>query len=303
MTTNPASTKQIDFIKSLFSDAEKGCALAAEQGNDAVIAAVTPKVAAVQTTLAAILAGQPVDKRDASLAITNLKAVAELLRPLVLAVSLPVGLVRFNPERVISNKYAKACHVCDASVAPFDGHCARVRGSWLTFCETCANETDEERQQRVAAERQAVADKIAAERAERLAAMEAERARRAYIEAFAIDLFDRAGVADQSRPDVHVAIPSATGNNDLDFFRVVRSNRVTTVYRVIGGHDDKRVDLAQAEAALLALVLTEDIPAAMATYGQELGRCGRCHRHLTDETSRAMGLGPDCASKIGALVF
>ena len=32
-------------------------------------------------------------------------------------------------------------------------------------------------------------------------------------------------------------------------------------------------------------------------YGRELGVCGRCGRTLTDEASRAAGIGPVCASK------
>jgi hypothetical protein len=32
-------------------------------------------------------------------------------------------------------------------------------------------------------------------------------------------------------------------------------------------------------------------------YGQEIGSCGLCGRSLTDEASRARGLGSDCASK------
>lgn len=38
---------------------------------------------------------------------------------------------------------------------------------------------------------------------------------------------------------------------------------------------------------------------AMRRYGVELGRCGSCGRTLTDETSRAFGIGPDCRAKIG----
>jgi len=34
---------------------------------------------------------------------------------------------------------------------------------------------------------------------------------------------------------------------------------------------------------------------AMERYGQELGICGRCGRTLTDEESRARGIGPICA--------
>jgi len=33
-------------------------------------------------------------------------------------------------------------------------------------------------------------------------------------------------------------------------------------------------------------------------YGQSIGSCGRCHRTLTDETSRARGIGPECEGMI-----
>jgi hypothetical protein len=38
--------------------------------------------------------------------------------------------------------------------------------------------------------------------------------------------------------------------------------------------------------------------ASMRLYGQEIGSCGRCHRTLTDETSRANGIGPECEGKL-----
>jgi uncharacterized protein DUF6011 len=34
-------------------------------------------------------------------------------------------------------------------------------------------------------------------------------------------------------------------------------------------------------------------------YGRHLGHCGRCGRELTDETSRGIGIGPDCRTKEG----
>lgn len=37
---------------------------------------------------------------------------------------------------------------------------------------------------------------------------------------------------------------------------------------------------------------------ALIRYGHELGHCGVCGRELTDETSRANGIGPVCASKL-----
>ena len=37
-----------------------------------------------------------------------------------------------------------------------------------------------------------------------------------------------------------------------------------------------------------------DPKAASALYGQRIGRCGVCGRTLTDEESRALGIGPIC---------
>jgi hypothetical protein len=54
-----------------------------------------------------------------------------------------------------------------------------------------------------------------------------------------------------------------------------------------------------AAADLLAQVAAEPF-AAMARYGVEIGRCGNCNRTLTDETSRARGIGPDCWQVVGA---
>jgi Family of unknown function (DUF6011) len=107
-------------------------------------------------------------------------------------------------------------------------------------------------------------------------------------------------------PDVpagHYAIPSLTGNNDLDFFRVDRPEEGTWagrtfVHRVIGGKPDSRVRGTTARQALEAIIAAGPDKARQ-LYGQEIGRCWRCNRHLTDETSRYWGIGPDCAGQVG----
>lgn len=43
--------------------------------------------------------------------------------------------------------------------------------------------------------------------------------------------------------------------------------------------------------------ISEDPPTSMRLYGQELGICGLCGRELTDEESRAYGVGPVCRNK------
>lgn len=54
----------------------------------------------------------------------------------------------------------------------------------------------------------------------------------------------------------------------------------------------------QAREEILNLIAV-DPKAAMLRYGKELGHCGHCGRTLTDETSRARGIGPVCAGRLG----
>lgn len=54
-----------------------------------------------------------------------------------------------------------------------------------------------------------------------------------------------------------------------------------------------------AREAVLASIAEAGIEASMALYGRELGKCGHCGRTLTDEESRAYGIGPVCRGKMG----
>lgn len=106
-------------------------------------------------------------------------------------------------------------------------------------------------------------------------------------------------------PDVpagHYAIAS-TGNNDLAFYRVDRPTEGrwagrTFVKLIIGGRPDTPVGRA-AVPGILARIAAAGIAEAATLYGREIGRCYVCNRTLTDETSRAYGIGPDCASRYG----
>jgi Family of unknown function (DUF6011) len=108
----------------------------------------------------------------------------------------------------------------------------------------------------------------------------------------------------QPLPDVpagHYAIPSLTGNNDLDFFRVNKPKKGTWagrvfVDRVIGGKPDVSVRGKTARKVLEA-ILDFGIEDAGILYGTQLGQCRKCNRHLTDELSRMLGIGPECRSR------
>lgn len=104
----------------------------------------------------------------------------------------------------------------------------------------------------------------------------------------------------------YYAIPSLTGNQDLDFFRVDAPDDgnwkgFLFVKRVLGGGADslrtERVHWSTADQVLTVLIPPFAAQAARERFGQEMGRCGCCGRTLTDETSRARGIGPDCWAK------
>lgn len=53
------------------------------------------------------------------------------------------------------------------------------------------------------------------------------------------------------------------------------------------------------ERARILAEIAADVQGALQLYGQEIGSCGHCGRTLTDETSRARGIGPVCWEKLG----
>lgn len=55
-------------------------------------------------------------------------------------------------------------------------------------------------------------------------------------------------------------------------------------------------EIKREEAVLRAVIA--DAEGALTRYGLELGVCGMCGRTLTDEESRARGIGPVCADKL-----
>jgi hypothetical protein len=102
-------------------------------------------------------------------------------------------------------------------------------------------------------------------------------------------------------PEGYYAVESRTGNNDLDFFRVHIPDEgkwkgYVFVERVIGGRPDAPVKGLQARFALAA-ILEAGVEEAKQRYGQEVGQCSECNRHLTDEESRRAGKGPYCRAK------
>jgi hypothetical protein len=65
----------------------------------------------------------------------------------------------------------------------------------------------------------------------------------------------------------------------------------------IRASDDLHPIRNRAERERILSEIAENAHEAEILYGQELGRCYRCGRTLTDETSRSLGIGPDCRNK------
>lgn len=70
-----------------------------------------------------------------------------------------------------------------------------------------------------------------------------------------------------------------------------------TFVSVQAGDEMHPVRYEDARNGLLRKILADGLEAASVRYGRELGVCGRCGRTLTDEESRAAGIGPVCAAK------
>jgi uncharacterized protein DUF6011 len=83
----------------------------------------------------------------------------------------------------------------------------------------------------------------------------------------------------------------------LKFFKVKNGNRAGMVFLDVQASDDWHAIRQVARIRKIVATIAQDPHAAMVRYGHELGECGRCGRTLTDEASRAAGIGPICASK------
>ena len=106
-------------------------------------------------------------------------------------------------------------------------------------------------------------------------------------------------------PAGYYATPSATGNNDLDFWRIDQGKGKwagrTFVKRVVGGGAGDEMQTFQLEnmqQRLAAQAITDTgIDESQGLFADNLDRCVDCGRALTDEISRAEKRGPTCRNK------
>jgi hypothetical protein len=108
------------------------------------------------------------------------------------------------------------------------------------------------------------------------------------------------------------AVQNESGN--LSFFRIDKLQTgkwegFVFVKHELGGTTDdtmRRVGMVKPGQSYvgqwpeLMRKIEADPMAAAQLYGQSLGKCGDCQRTLTNDESRAYGIGPVCRSKLGA---
>lgn len=88
--------------------------------------------------------------------------------------------------------------------------------------------------------------------------------------------------------------------NELAFYKVDRptEGRWAGYVFVKLMRSDEEVRLSRAAGnAILAKIAEVGAEEASKAYGREIGECGVCGRTLTNDDSRAMGIGPKCAEK------
>jgi hypothetical protein len=71
------------------------------------------------------------------------------------------------------------------------------------------------------------------------------------------------------------------------------------VFLKVQAGDDEHPIKARDEKARILAAIGADIKGAMLRYGREIGACGHCGRTLTNDDSRARGIGPVCIGKMG----
>lgn len=99
-------------------------------------------------------------------------------------------------------------------------------------------------------------------------------------------------------PDGRYAL--RTDDDGVDFFRVESPTTGRWVGRTfvsVQASDELYPLRNQGQRDGILARIAEDVKGASALYGQELGQCGVCGRTLTDDVSRARGIGPVCNDK------
>lgn len=94
------------------------------------------------------------------------------------------------------------------------------------------------------------------------------------------------------------ALPTPNNTNEISFYSVWINDEGTR-WSVKQYLSDLLTPLPRASQYKILHEIGNDPAEAAARYGHEIGRCGVCHRKLTNDVSRESGIGPVCAERWG----
>ncbi len=98
--------------------------------------------------------------------------------------------------------------------------------------------------------------------------------------------------ANYNLPDVPNGRYAVTVDDDSLMFYSIKKGNYTTFVDVWASDARWPVKNASKKLRILTAILAD--PDAGPRFGREIGKCYVCGRTLTDETSRALGIGPVC---------
>lgn len=106
--------------------------------------------------------------------------------------------------------------------------------------------------------------------------------------------------AETDVPAGRYAVHMDGDSNELSFFKVDRPEEGKWAGWTFVKHlaSDTEYPVKGARKHRILEAIAADIEGALATYGREIGACGMCGKTLTNDESRAYGIGPDCRKKL-----
>lgn len=93
-----------------------------------------------------------------------------------------------------------------------------------------------------------------------------------------------------------INVADGLGGAPVKFYRVKQTTNGRVYVDAQASDEYHAVRSPQSLEMVLKAILSDPKKAAE-LYASSLGRCYRCGRTLTDETSRSIGMGPECRSK------
>lgn len=93
-----------------------------------------------------------------------------------------------------------------------------------------------------------------------------------------------------------INVADGLGGAPVKFYRVSQVANGRVYVDVQASDDYHPVRTPQSLELVLGAIMVDPVKAAE-RYASDLGKCYRCGRTLTDETSRSIGMGPECRSK------